>query len=276
MKVKLYRCNLKVNLDEDLKKVTEYFKLKGIDVTFNIEPTSLKLPEWNVRANLVLPLDGKYDVVMYAYDRLEQRPGGTGYAENFSKQTSSVFIPTGVIEAPSGFHWKVICHELMHCLFFQIINRGIVVRDLMDGDYLHNDDPYHPNGNFARSWKELLPHLKVNTGYTYFSEAEVARWKLKPEMWRLLDTIRGECGFPFNITSGLRTKAENDALKDSVSNSAHLSGLASDISCLYSERRLKMVEVALKHGVNRIGIGKTFVHLDIDPTKPKNVMWHYY
>lgn len=112
--------------------------------------------------------------------------------------------------------------------------------------------------------------------YTYFSPAEVERWKLKPEMWTLLDKIRGEFGYPIRITSGLRTQAENDALKDSVSDSAHLSGLACDIFCIYSDKRFKLIDVARKNGINRIGVGKTFVHLDIDPTKPKEVMWTYY
>lgn len=112
--------------------------------------------------------------------------------------------------------------------------------------------------------------------YTYFSQAEVAQWKLKPEMWTLLDKIRGEFGYPIRITSGLRTQAENDALKDSVSDSAHLSGLACDIFCIYSDKRFKLIDVARKNGVNRIGVGKGFIHLDIDPTKPKEVMWTYY
>ncbi len=111
--------------------------------------------------------------------------------------------------------------------------------------------------------------------YKYFSKEEVAKWKLKHELWTLLDKIREECGFPIRITSGLRTQAENDALKDSVSDSAHLSGLACDILCLYSDKRFKLQQVAQKYGVNRIGVGKTFIHLDIDPTKPKDVMWTY-
>lgn len=112
-------------------------------------------------------------------------------------------------------------------------------------------------------------------GYKYFSKAEVDKWKLKPEMWQLLDKIRGECGFAFNITSGLRTKEENDSLKDSVSDSAHLSGLAVDIACTESSKRFKMIDVAIKNGIKRIGVGKTFVHLDIDPTKPQEVIWLY-
>lgn len=121
---------------------------------------------------------------------------------------------------------------------------------------------------------QVKPKNKMT--YKYFSQKEVDKFKLKPELWTLLDKIRGECGFPLIITSGLRTEAENMALNGSVSDSAHLSGLAVDLSITDSLKRFKIDEIARKNGIKRIGIGKTFVHLDIDPTKPQPVMWHYY
>ncbi len=99
---------------------------------------------------------------------------------------------------------------------------------------------------------------------------------LKPELMQKLDTIREQCGFSLRITSGLRTKAQNDALKDAVSDSSHLSGLACDLACTDSIKRLKIVDVARANGINRIGIGNGFVHLDIDSTKLQNCMWTYY
>jgi len=110
--------------------------------------------------------------------------------------------------------------------------------------------------------------------YKYFTEKEVVG--LKPDFVKLLDTLRGNCGFPFKINSGLRTKTENDALKDSVSDSSHLSGNAADIAITDSAKRFKIVSEALKLGINRIGVGETYIHLDIDTTKPANVIWHYY
>jgi hypothetical protein len=115
-----------------------------------------------------------------------------------------------------------------------------------------------------------------NPEYKYFSKKEVEKFKLKPALWQLLDKLREECGFPFIINSGLRTEAENNALKDSVSDSAHLSGLAVDLAITDSLKRFKLIEVALKNGVKRIGVGKTFVHIDVADDKPQNVVWHYY
>lgn len=150
-------------------------------------------------------------------------------------------------------------------------------------DYIFDSyDPFLYARNVAVNFSmKIIISIKTEPvpttpSYTYFSAKEVAQWKLKDELWKLLDVIRGECGFPFKITSGLRTKAENDLLPDAVSDSAHLSGLAVDISCIDSAQRYMIDEVARKHGVKRIGIGKTFVHLDIDPSKPQKVMWHYY
>lgn len=100
--------------------------------------------------------------------------------------------------------------------------------------------------------------------------------ELDPTWRALCDKMRGECGFPWKITSGYRTKEENDVLQNSVDGSAHISRLACDIYCVDSTKRDKIVNVAKANGITRIGIGKTFVHLDIDKSKPQNVMWTYY
>jgi uncharacterized protein YcbK (DUF882 family) len=90
-----------------------------------------------------------------------------------------------------------------------------------------------------------------------------------------LDEMREEAGFPFIVDSGYRTVAHNASLEGAVDGSAHCSGLAVDLACRTSGQRMRLVELALKHDIRRIGIGKTFVHLDIDSTKPKNVIWLY-
>jgi hypothetical protein len=115
---------------------------------------------------------------------------------------------------------------------------------------------------------------EAKAGYRYFKGYEIVG--LKHELVSILDNIRHEAGFPMVITSGLRTKKENDALKDSASNSGHLRGWEADIACTDSKKRDKLIELSYKYGITRRGIGKGFVHLGIDPTLPQNVMWHYY
>jgi len=99
------------------------------------------------------------------------------------------------------------------------------------------------------------------------------------EFLKVLDKIREDCGFPFKITSGYRTEAHNQALKDTgqeaVDDSAHTRGKACDIAIYNGSQRMALVKTALKYGINRCGIGKTFCHLDSDITKPRMVMWLY-
>lgn len=160
MRIKVFECFVKANLEDDYAKAVAYFKKHNLDIVFEREQTLVKLPEWQVRQTLVVPNDGKYDVVMYVYDRPTQRPNGTGLAENFSQKTSSVFIPTGIPEDPSEGNYLIIVHEIMHCLFNKVRNAGVQVQDVMD-TYLQNNFPDHPDGNFARSFRMLQPYWNI-------------------------------------------------------------------------------------------------------------------
>lgn len=184
-------------------------------------------------------------------------------------------------------------HELQHVLgnIINTVFKDYTPKDYMDSTpvngvmipYYKNDNPEAPDGNYAYTWnlyKKFLPQLNAisytsSKPYKYFSQKEVDTYKLKPELWSILDSIRESCGFPIVLTSGLRTKEENDKLPNSVEDSAHISGLAVDLQCNESIKRFKIVEVALKNGIKRIGIGKTFIHLDIDQSKPQEVVWLY-
>lgn len=143
-----------------------------------------------------------------------------------------------------------------------------------NGYFNHDEQDLYDAMVFLDLPNEII--LEAKKKYQFFSDAEVAKFKLKPEMWKLLDKMRAECGFPFILESGLRTKEYNDTLKMSASDSAHLSGLAADIRVKDSYQRDKLDAVARKNGITRIGIGENFVHVDIDPSKPQNVMWTYY
>lgn len=143
-----------------------------------------------------------------------------------------------------------------------------------NGYFTWGDQDVYDIMTFVDMPNELLEEVKKK--YRNFSDKEVAKFKLKDELWKLLDDMRDYCGFPFVISSGLRTKEENDKLSKSVEDSAHLTGEAADISCPDSIKRFKMIEACNKFGVKRYGIGKNFIHIDIDKTKPQNVTWHYY
>lgn len=90
----------------------------------------------------------------------------------------------------------------------------------------------------------------------------------------LLDQIREDAGIPFHVNSGYRTVAQNK--KDGGKrNSAHRKGQAADIKALTSKARYKIIAAAIKNKISRIGIGKTFIHLDNSTSLPTEVVWLY-
>ena len=102
---------------------------------------------------------------------------------------------------------------------------------------------------------------------------------MEPEVVQALDIARDIYGYPMKITSGFRTIEHNRSLIErgypASPKSSHLLGWAADISVPNSERRFLMVEALLDAGFNRIGIGKNFIHVDMDPNKPSNKIWVY-
>ena len=96
---------------------------------------------------------------------------------------------------------------------------------------------------------------------------------------RMLDDLRESLGEPIIINSGYRSKVRNDELVakggGAVEDSAHLKGLAIDIKCPDSSYRYTLLNKVFETGFLRVGVGKTFIHLDIDPDKPQAVFWLY-
>ena len=89
----------------------------------------------------------------------------------------------------------------------------------------------------------------------------------------LLEYMRVHTG-PIHINSGCRCEKWNEAVGGSPV-SAHTKGNAADIRTLGSKERFKAVSAACLAGCLRIGIGDTFIHVDVDPNLPKRVIWLY-
>jgi uncharacterized protein YcbK (DUF882 family) len=98
--------------------------------------------------------------------------------------------------------------------------------------------------------------------------------KMDPQFLLLLEEVREEAGIPFRVNSGYRTVARNK-LDGGKPKSAHRKGKAADIDAQTNRARFKIVRAALTKDVRRIGIGKTFVHLDNDISLPQEVVWLY-
>ena len=90
----------------------------------------------------------------------------------------------------------------------------------------------------------------------------------------LIDAAREFASVPFIINSSIRCKEHNDAIYGNKF-SSHLNGTAFDIKAEISTVKFKIISALLKAGFNRVGITKTFIHCDIDPDKPQNLIWIY-
>lgn len=107
----------------------------------------------------------------------------------------------------------------------------------------------------------------------YFTEKELkckhtGEYKFDDDFLALLTKIRIECGFAFPITSGYRSEKhpiEARKIYNGGKAGAHSTGKAVDIQCA-GEEAMKIIEVAIKHGIKRIGVAQKgnmrFIHID--------------
>jgi len=94
---------------------------------------------------------------------------------------------------------------------------------------------------------------------------------------RLLNVIRADCGFALPVASGYRCP-EHPIEVAKEEPGAHTAGKAVDIA-VSGEKALRLIEVALQHGVKRVGVSQKgshrFIHLDVDTDLPSPAIWSY-
>lgn len=93
---------------------------------------------------------------------------------------------------------------------------------------------------------------------------------MNEDFLQLLDDARAICPVPFIVNSAFRTK-EYEASKNRPGSSSHCKGLAIDLRCTAPRDRLKMVIALMCVGFRRFGIYPTFIHVDLDPSKPSSI-----
>lgn len=109
---------------------------------------------------------------------------------------------------------------------------------------------------------------------TYDLTEDTVQALYDPELLCKLDRMRHFAGIPILLTSGFRCREYNSKVGGSPT-SSHLSGLAMDISCSDTSHRYFYIAAAIKAGFPRIGIGRNYLHLDIDDSKPGPLLWLY-
>lgn len=97
---------------------------------------------------------------------------------------------------------------------------------------------------------------------------------IDPRVEALHRQVEQDVGEELLVTSGYRCETHNAEVGGSGT-SSHLKGLAWDVSCGRSRLRYRVIAAAIRIGIDRIGIGKDFIHLDIDRRKASRVIWVY-
>ncbi len=90
----------------------------------------------------------------------------------------------------------------------------------------------------------------------------------------LLQEFRDGISRPVVITSAYRCEEHNRAI-GGVPNSAHTRGYAVDVAVPDSGFRYALLEFLIENRITRFGIAEGFVHFDVDPDKPQEVVWVY-
>lgn len=115
--------------------------------------------------------------------------------------------------------------------------------------------------------------------YEYICNCGCGTSNISKVLLGVLNKAREIAGIPFVLSSGCRCKIHNK-IEGGSDTSSHLSDediecTAVDIAIHSSHARFKVLEGLIKAGFTRIGIGKDFIHADIDNSKSLEVSWLY-
>lgn len=113
-------------------------------------------------------------------------------------------------------------------------------------------------------WEFECPCGKCDGGYARMSE----------DLLGMLDEARERAGIPFKINSAYRCPAHNKAV-GGVPDSAHVHGKAADIAAPTSAARYAIAKTVLELGAQRLGVASGFIHVDVDDSKPLDMLWTY-
>ena len=96
---------------------------------------------------------------------------------------------------------------------------------------------------------------------------------IKEELAIKVQMVRERLGRSLGINSGIRCAAHN-AASNSKTTSSHIDGWAADLGYTGSRERYELLKAILPV-FDRVGIAKTFIHVDVDANKTAEVVWMY-
>jgi len=115
----------------------------------------------------------------------------------------------------------------------------------------------------------------------YFSEKEFINCvppcslqDMKQSTIDKLDMTRERAGIPLVLNSAYRS-VEHEKKQGRDGKSAHTLGMAVDIRCNTDSNRFSIINALIAVGFTRIGITKTYIHVDNSTSHSQNVTWLY-
>jgi zinc D-Ala-D-Ala carboxypeptidase len=112
-----------------------------------------------------------------------------------------------------------------------------------------------------------------------FSRAEYAckcgcgKDNIKDELAIKVQQVRDILGRSITINSGIRCSNHNSAI-NATPTSSHIEGWAADLAYNGASNRYELLHAAMQV-FDRVGIAKTFIHVDVDANKTAGVVWMY-
>jgi hypothetical protein len=124
----------------------------------------------------------------------------------------------------------------------------------------------------------MLDWTQIEHFKSYETKCKCGCGKNNPSirLMSFLDSLRNYLGRPVNLRSVCRCFARNES-EGGALGSSHTNDPtdAVDIEVLDSKTRFEVLEYAIKSDVVRIGIAKTFIHVDFDRNKSQKISWLY-
>jgi len=107
----------------------------------------------------------------------------------------------------------------------------------------------------------------------YACKCGCGRDNIKEELAIKIQQVRDIVGRSIVINSGIRCEKHNGNIGASET-SSHIGGWAADLGYNGSGERFQLLNAAFQV-FDRVGIAKTFIHVDVDANKTAGVVWLY-
>tara|TARA_B100000959_G_scaffold147137_1_gene154500 strand:+ start:400 stop:762 length:363 start_codon:yes stop_codon:yes gene_type:complete len=96
---------------------------------------------------------------------------------------------------------------------------------------------------------------------------------IKDELAMKVQLVRDTLNRSITINSGIRCSNHNSTI-NATPTSSHIDGWAADLKYTGSAERYTLL-YAIMPVFDRVGIAKTFIHVDVDANKTAGVVWLY-